>query len=554
VLIALTLIVAFSNAPIKAADSQNSWTASSPMPTPRGGLGLAVVSGKIYAIGGLTGDNQLVSTNEEYNPITNQWTSKMPMPTARTGFAIAVYQGKIFVIGGTVGNNGYVGNNEMYDPATNTWQTKASMPTPRSDLSANIIDDRIYLIGGKRYASVAPFHGETDINEVYDPSTDTWKTKSPIPTAVIGYGSVVLDKNIYIFGGSRVSSTSGSALVVSNNQIYNSQTDAWSMAAALPDPASYGGAITTDGLMAPVLAYFIGGSISEQVSSKNQIFNPANNSWSYGDPMITPRSYLGLAVLNDIIYAIGGFDGQAWLSTNEQYTPVGYGRIPPKVQITSPENKTYIETKLVFTVNRGVDWMGYSLDDQANVTVASEIVLSNLTDGDHAITLYANDSLGNMGISSTIYFATDTKPPIIDVLLPQNRTYDSTDIQLTFSLNEAATNISYSLDGQEKISIIGNVTLPALSNGSHKVTLYATDETGNSGEKTIYFSILPFPMLGVTAGATIVIIVLAIGYLFFKRKKPTSNKEKTSSKVSNTKIREIKKEIIFNFFSVENFN
>jgi len=61
-------------------------------------------------------------------------------------------------------------------------------------------------------------------------------------------------------------------------------------------------------------------------------------------------------------------------------------------------------------------------------------------------------------------------------------------------------------------------------------------------------------MLGVTAGATIVIIVLAIGYLFFKRKKPTSNKEKTSSKVSNTKIREIKKEIIFNFFSVENFN
>jgi N-acetylneuraminic acid mutarotase len=537
-LIALSLIAAFTNPPIRAADSPNSWAASSPMPTPRGGLGLAVVNGKIYAIGGLSGNNQLVSTNEEYNPITNQWTSKMPMPTARTGFAIVVYQGKIFVIGGTVGNNGYVGNNEMYDPVTNTWQTKASMPTPRADLSANIIDDKIFLIGGKRYASAAPFYGEADINEVYDPTTDTWKTKTSIPTAVTGYGSVVLDKNIYIFGGSKVSSTSGSALTVSNNQVYNSQTDTWSMAAALPDPASYGAAIATEGLMAPVFTYFMGGLVSDQVISKTQIFNHENNSWSYGEPMLTPRAYLGLAVLNDVLYAIGGFDGQAWLSTNEQYIPVGYGRIPPKVQITSPENRTYIETKLVFTVNRGVDWMGYSLDNQANVTVASEIVLSNLTDGDHAITMYANDSLGNMGISNTVFFATDTKPPIIDILLPQNRTYDSTDIQLTFSLNEAATNISYSLDGQEKISIIGNVTLPALSNGSHKVTLYATDETGNSGEKTIYFSILPFPMLGVTAGATIVIIVLAIGYIFFKRKKPTLNKDKKSSKVSATTIKE----------------
>ena len=59
------------------------------------------------------------------------------MPTPRSGFAIAVYQNKIYVIGGTVGN-GYVGNNEVYDPVSNTWETKTSMPTPRADLCANI--------------------------------------------------------------------------------------------------------------------------------------------------------------------------------------------------------------------------------------------------------------------------------------------------------------------------------------------------------------------------------------------------------------------------------
>ena len=502
------------------------------MPTPRGGLGLAVVSGKIYAIGG-TGVNQLASTNEEYNPSTNQWTSKMSMPTARTGFAIAVYQDKIYVIGGTVGDNGYVGNNEMYDPVTNTWQTKASMPTPRADLSANIVDGKIYLIGGKRYSSATPFYSETNINEVYDPLTDTWTAKTPLPTGVQGYGSVVINQSIYIIGGSRISSTSGISITVSTNQVYSTQTENWSLAAALPEPTNYGSAITTGGLMAPSLTYFIGGFISGQASGETRIYSPANNSWSSGSPMTTPRAYLGLVLLNDIIYAIGGFDGQEWLAANEQYIPIGYGSIPPKALIISPENKTYNETRLAFTFNRGVNWIGYSLDNQANVTITSEIVLSNLTDGDHTIILYANDSFGNMGVSNPVFFAIDTKPPIIEILNPQNRTYDSTDIQLTFSLTELARNISYSLDGQEKISIIGNVTLPALSNGSHKVTVYATDETGNSGEKTIHFNILPFPVLTIIAGATIIIIVLASGYIFFKRKKPSSSKEKPSERTSN---------------------
>ncbi len=498
------------------------------MPTPRGGLGLAVAGGKIYAIGGVTEDNKPVSITEEYNPATNQWTNKMSMPTARSAFAISVYQGKIYVIGGTVGNNGYVGNNEVYDPATNTWQTKASMPTPRSDLSANIVDNKIYLIGGKRYSSASPFYGETNINEVYDPTSDTWTTKSPIPIAVEGYGSAAIDSKIYILGGSRYLSSSGSSTSISNNQVYDAQNDNWTSAKVLPEGASYGATATTEGFMAPILTYFIGGLIDGQNSGETQIFNSTDNSWVSGDPMLTPRAYFGLAVLNDVLYAIGGFDGQEWLDINERYQPVGYGTIPPKVLVTSPENNTYAEAKLSFTVNRGVDWIGYSLDNQANVTIKSEIALTNLTDGSHKITLFANDSFGNMGNSNTVFFSIDTQPPVINVLLPQNRTYDSTDIQLTFVLNEQAANISYSLDEQEKISIIGNVTLPALSDGSHHVTLYASDETGNSGDVTVYFNISSFPTLEVAAGVALVIIALASGYIFLKRKNPTPSKGKVT--------------------------
>jgi N-acetylneuraminic acid mutarotase len=494
-----------------------------PMPTARGGLGTAVLNGKIYAIGGLNGDVTL-NTTQEYNPVTNKWTNKTPMPTPRSGFAIAVYNNKIYVIGGTVGN-GYVGNNEVYDPISNTWETKASMPTPRTDLCASVVNDKIYLIGGKRYSSTTPFYGETDINEEYDPATDTWSTKAPIPTGVQGYASVVVNNKIYIMCGSRQPNAQGTTVIINSNQVYDTQNDQWSLAAGLPNVAIYGAAAATEGIMSPQRIYFVGGFSFEEFSGKTQVYNIENNSWTSADPMPTPRAYLGLAVVNDVLYAIGGFDGKKWLDTNEQYKPVGYGSVPPKIQIISPENKTYSEVSLAFAVNRGTEWMGYSLDNQANVTLKGETKLSGLSSGNHSIIVYANDSLGNMGSSNTVFFAVDTIAPIIDIMRPENRSYDATDIQLTFTVNENVTYLAYSLDGQEKVTIIGNVTLPALSDGSHSLTVYATDEFGNYAEKTVYFNIALFPMLAVAAVLAIITIVLAAGYLLFKRRKPDNSKE-----------------------------
>ena len=522
-LIIVTMVLSAFNFPsTKATEEESAWTSMTPMPTARGGLGVAVVNGKIYAIGGLS-DDLPVNNIEEYDPVTNQWTAKTPMPTARSGVAIAVYNNKIYVIGGTVGK-GYIGNNEVYDPATNTWETKASMPTPRTDLTASIVNDKIYLIGGKKYSSTSPYFTETNVNEVYDPANDSWSTKTPIPTAVYGYASAVINGKIYIIGGSKSTTLLGSSIFVNSNQVYNPQTDKWSLAANLPDVATYGAAASTQGFMGPSRLYFIGGYFLSIFSGKTQVYNPDNNSWSTGASMPTPRAYLGVAVVNDVLYAIGGFDGTNWLNANEQYKPVGYGIVPPKLQITSPENKTYSNVTLAFAVNRGTEWIGYSLDNQANVTINGETKLLGLSQGAHSITIYANDSLGNMGSSNTVFFSVDTLAPNIVIMLPQNQSYGSTDIQLTFTVNENST-LAYSLDGQEKVTIIGNVTLPALSNGSHSLTVYATDEVGNAASETVYFNIAPFPTITVAAIVATITIALAAGYLFLKRRKSGDKQE-----------------------------
>jgi hypothetical protein len=276
--------------------------------------------------------------------------------------------------------------------------------------------------------------------------------------------------------------------------------------------------------MVPPRIYYIGG-FSSEYSAQNNVYFPENNSWGAAAPMPTSRAYFGLAALDDVLYAIGGYDGKDWLVINERYMPAGYGTVPPKVEIISPENKSYTEASLDFTINRAAEWMGYSLDNQANVTIKSITKLSGLFDGAHSVKIYANDSYGNMGVSNTVFFSIDTHAPRIDIILPANQSYGSTDIQLEFTLDENVTSLSYSLDNQANITIVENVTLPALSNGSHRLTIYATDSLGNAGSRTVYFNIAPFPIIAVVAVMATITIVLASTYLFLKRRKSSGTEK-----------------------------
>jgi N-acetylneuraminic acid mutarotase len=298
---------------VRAAEDQ--WITFESMPTARAGIGVAVVNGKIYAIGGSY--NSLGET-EEYDPATNTWTKKTSMPTPRMWVGIAVVENKIYVIGGDSGNwevgIAPTNVNEVYDPATDTWETRASMPTKRMAVSANVVDGKIYVIGGGQRAPNTNF----DLNEVYDTETDTWATKTPIPTGVEHHTSTVVDNKIYVIGG---------AVGVTLNQIYDTETDTWSNGAPLPKGVDAAAAAVTTGVFAPKRIYVIGGKQNLDAVNFNQIYDPETDTWTTGTAMPTARYGLGVAVINDTLYAIGGREGWAGFpisAANEQYTPAGY--------------------------------------------------------------------------------------------------------------------------------------------------------------------------------------------------------------------------------------
>jgi N-acetylneuraminic acid mutarotase len=354
-LLILTLLIPLLIMPLTpvSAATPDSWTSKASMNEARSGLGVAVVNGKIYAIGGAS-EGRITGTNEEYDPATNTWMLKAQMPTPRIYFATAVYQNKIYCVGGIIGDSPQTGSvltsvNEVYDPATDVWETKASLPTASALPAAEVFNDKIYVIGG--------LYNDT-FNYVYDPATDSWTTKTPVPTAAVPSG--VINGKVYFVGG--YFDTNYHPI----NQIYNLETDDWSLGTPPPTFFVTGSAGVTSGKMAPERVYVFcvpygdTAGLPNDPMYTNQVYDPEADNWTHGANIPTNRQDFGVAVVNDLFYIIGGMTmtypdwGSApvitFYATNEMYTPFEYGSILPSSPTANPGTFEPFPTIHVLTI------------------------------------------------------------------------------------------------------------------------------------------------------------------------------------------------------------
>jgi N-acetylneuraminic acid mutarotase len=328
--ISLAVISSSSVHPVDALAGE--WVEKASMSTERYCFGAAVVNGTIYAIGGITNIPErksghittTIDANEAYDPTTDTWTEKAPMPLPHwlDDYGIAIWQNKIYCIGGPANN--------VYDPMTDTWEAKTPMPTSRTFLSANAVNDKIYLIGGLALGPAPDWqaklvnepnmrlitYSSSNLTEVYDPVTDSWDEKSPMPVAVDSYVSAVIDDRIYVISG-RIGKD-----VVGLVQVYDTKTDSWSQAEPIPTPveAAAAGVITMPNTKA---VYVVGGnSASDGFTPTNltQVYFPDDNSWITVAPIIATRFALSVAVASGKLYAIGGMGDQGPTATTYQYT------------------------------------------------------------------------------------------------------------------------------------------------------------------------------------------------------------------------------------------
>ena len=91
-------------ATVEAYDpASNTWTTKASMPTARHRLAVGVVNGMLYAVGGsgnLGSPPAVLATVEAYDPVSDLWTTKAAMPTARAFLGIEVVNGLLYAVGG----------------------------------------------------------------------------------------------------------------------------------------------------------------------------------------------------------------------------------------------------------------------------------------------------------------------------------------------------------------------------------------------------------------------------------------------------------------------
>jgi N-acetylneuraminic acid mutarotase len=177
------------------------WTPRAPMPTARSGGGAAVVDGKIYVAGGRPPGG---SAFEVYDPARDTWTVLPDLPTQRNHLGMGAIDGKVYVAGGRFGGNfasERTGATEVYDPATNSWSSRTPLPGPRGGVASVVANGCLFLIGGEgNYSDVRGLSVE---NEAYNPRTDSWTSLPPMPTPTHGLvGAAFVDGRIHLPGGS----------------------------------------------------------------------------------------------------------------------------------------------------------------------------------------------------------------------------------------------------------------------------------------------------------------------------------------------------------------
>jgi len=105
--------------------------------------------------------------------------------------------------------------------------------------------------------------------------------------------------------------------------------------------------------------------------------------------------------------------------------------VPPIITVISPQTKTYSINAigLTYTINEPTSWVGYSLNDAERVTLAGNITL-NLHAGRYNLTIYANDTAGNIGYSEVPFTVTDVFKSVNE-LIGYLRKDDLSDVEWT---------------------------------------------------------------------------------------------------------------------------
>ena len=217
--------------------------------------------------------------------------------------------------------------------APGSWTQKADMPAPSSTPASCVVDGILYVMGG--HDNQPATHALTNV-WAYDPQTDFWTNRAPLPTGrhFLGQCAAAVDGIIYLVGGTGAGVPGPFVREVT---AYNPKTDTWTNGANIPTGRGALAACAVDGII-----YAIGGTIDgNQQLSTVEAYDPKSNHWTTKRSMPQARWFVTASVANGRIYVFHGTDvfaydpkTDSWTTNAHHFSPYSWGLMSAEVEGT----------------------------------------------------------------------------------------------------------------------------------------------------------------------------------------------------------------------------
>lgn len=222
-----------------------------------------------------------------------------------------------------------------------------------------------------------------------------------------------------------------------------------------------------------------------------------NTVWYNWNGTNTTYTGAGLVTFSEGVNTLSVWANDSFNNVNTSTVVFTTDTIVPFVSIISPTNNSLFTTyniTLNFTASDAhLSNCWYSQNSTNNVSLPGCTNISFLsTEGNHNLTLYANDSYGNL--NSTFINYTVQINPVVNITTP-------TGLELIIknwiavnytAIDDNLANCTYSLDGGARTLVAGcaNITLSGLLSGDHTLNITSNDTYGYSGSDLVEFTII----------------------------------------------------------------
>lgn len=260
---------------------------------------------RIVAALALTGALATLAHSQNDGAPPGHWTTKAPLLSTWTEMVSVAFGGKLYAFSGGFPKRADV---EVYDPATNAWQMRKPMPVGMDHIGTAVLGNRIYVVGGftlNRHRQVSDNVFE------YDPANDSWRKLASLSAPRGSVAAAAVDGRIHAFGG-RKNETD----VVATHEVYDPKTNTWSPAPPLPRGRDHMAAVTVDGKI-----HVVGGRFgaNEDSTGLHDIYDPATQTFTSGSLMPTPRGGGSGTFFHGMVVYLGGEDDKRAYNENEGF-------------------------------------------------------------------------------------------------------------------------------------------------------------------------------------------------------------------------------------------